>query len=439
MADTYRPVSAYGHRGPLEGRLSGTGVVADDLWLLAHHEGTGRPYLHARQLGLADELLAELMTGPSPAVQLRHDGLVSIRPQVPQVPLRAAQGHPLLRQMAAEPRLLPVRDWLGFLARTAPGEVGTRPEQAGYATRARRRVPGRPARPVPADRDWAFAPMTRVTAALRRPPGAYGGVVLAGLAVACGLGFRLELYLAGAGPAVQAAVAGLPDELRRLIAQTQTAVSAVQVIVCYDGWWYQHAAEFFACEHGRALSMAGLRDTVRWYAAGLFSCPVQRVMTSHAHYVVGRPENSARYEDELADRGIIGHDVPVTAVKGEAGADAGLALTGCQLACQTSPDIVALLAGDGDFAPLAARLAGRGLRALVPSADVTTSAWLTRRAPDTPALARPAGCRRQPPGLPRVPGPPVPRPGVLTRQPPGTAQRHRDQMAARCRIRLHHR
>jgi hypothetical protein len=50
--------------------------------------------------------------------------------------------------------------------------------------------------------------------------------VLAGLAVACGLGYRLDLYLPGAGPAVEAAVAGLPEDLRQLIAQTQTAVSA---------------------------------------------------------------------------------------------------------------------------------------------------------------------------------------------------------------------
>jgi hypothetical protein len=67
--------------------------------------------------------------------------------------------------------------------------------------------------------------MTRITAAVRRPSGSYG-VVLAGLAVACGLGYRLDLYLPGAGPAVEAAVAGLPEDLRQLIAQTQTAVSA---------------------------------------------------------------------------------------------------------------------------------------------------------------------------------------------------------------------
>jgi Golgi phosphoprotein 3 (GPP34) len=219
----YRPAGGYGVAGPLESRLSGTGLVADDLWLLAHHEVTGRPYLHARQLGLglAGGLLAELMTGPRQAIQIRRDGLLEIGPQVWP---RTVNAHPLLRQMAAEPQLLPVRDWLLFLSRTAAGQVGERLEQAGYVIRSRRRLPGRPARLVPADRDWAFAPMTRATASVRRPSGPHG-IVLAGLAVACGLAYRLDLYLTGAEPAVGSAVASLPGDMRQLIAQTRTAVS----------------------------------------------------------------------------------------------------------------------------------------------------------------------------------------------------------------------
>jgi hypothetical protein len=81
--------------------LGGTGLVADDLWLLAHHEVTGRPYLHARQLGLglAGGLLAELMmTGPRQVIQIRRDGLLEIGPQAWR---RTVNTHPLLRQMAA--------------------------------------------------------------------------------------------------------------------------------------------------------------------------------------------------------------------------------------------------------------------------------------------------------------------------------------------------
>src|ERR1017187_8153215 len=51
---------AAGRGGP-----GGTGRVADDLWLMAHHETIGRPFLQPRPLGigLAGALLAELMLG----------------------------------------------------------------------------------------------------------------------------------------------------------------------------------------------------------------------------------------------------------------------------------------------------------------------------------------------------------------------------------------
>ena len=47
--------------------MSGTGRVADDLYLLAHHEVTGKPHLQPRAagLGLAGGLLAELMLAGS--------------------------------------------------------------------------------------------------------------------------------------------------------------------------------------------------------------------------------------------------------------------------------------------------------------------------------------------------------------------------------------
>ena len=173
-----------------------------------------------------------------------------------------------------------------------------------------------------------------------------------------------------------------------------------RIAVCYDGWWYQHAAGFFARERGTGLSMAGLHDAIRWHAAGLFGIDVRSATICGAHSLGGGDGTAfSRHEDELADRGIVRHDVPVTASK-EVGADVELALTCYEIAVETRPDMIALLAGDGDFGPLAARLTGRGIRVLAPVADyayprlgdgamhaVRTSAWLTRRATDTPALA----------------------------------------------------
>ncbi|HEY5985743.1 MAG TPA: GPP34 family phosphoprotein, partial [Streptosporangiaceae bacterium] len=53
--------------------LSGTGRVADDVWLLAHHELTGKPYVAPRAVGLgvAGGLLAELLL--SGYLGLTHD------------------------------------------------------------------------------------------------------------------------------------------------------------------------------------------------------------------------------------------------------------------------------------------------------------------------------------------------------------------------------
>jgi NYN domain/Helix-turn-helix domain len=173
----------------------------------------------------------------------------------------------------------------------------------------------------------------------------------------------------------------------------------VGIAVCYDGCWYQNAARFFVRMRGAQLSVAGLHDAFRWHAAGVFGCPVQRVAVTQAHYVAGLNADAppAGWDQVLADHGIIRHDVPVSVGKGEIGADVELALTCYQIACEGSADMIVLVAGDGDFAPLAARLIGRGLPVLVPRANfsypvgrttitVATSALLTHRATDTPAL-----------------------------------------------------
>jgi hypothetical protein len=210
--------------GPVDAGLSGTGLVADDLYLMAHDDRTGKPLLPPRPLGagLAGALLAELMLAR--CIGLRSDTAVVIGQGVP----RAALGrHVLLKQIADEPSPLPVRTWLQFLGRTAARDVALRLEEAGYLTCVRSRVPGRPGRMVPVNQDWAFAPMLRVRAALDRGREVTPyGAVLTGLAVASGLGFRLDQYQTRAGRSVEDAVAYLPPDLRQLITQTQITVSA---------------------------------------------------------------------------------------------------------------------------------------------------------------------------------------------------------------------
>ena len=99
-----------GYPGPLDAGLSGTGLVADDLYLLAHDDRTGKPLLPPRPLGtgLAGALLAELMLAR--CIGLRSDTAVVIGPDVPRA---AVAGHVLLKLIADEPSPLPVRDVAG--------------------------------------------------------------------------------------------------------------------------------------------------------------------------------------------------------------------------------------------------------------------------------------------------------------------------------------
>jgi hypothetical protein len=120
--------------------LSGTGRLADDLYLLAHHEATGRPHLQPRAagLGLGGGLLAELMLTGS--IDL-HDGQIVITgSSIPGDQLTQS----VLDLVTGEPERHPARDWLLFLARTAPQDVAARLEQSGYLTRGASRRSFRP-------------------------------------------------------------------------------------------------------------------------------------------------------------------------------------------------------------------------------------------------------------------------------------------------------
>jgi len=213
-----------GSPGPLDTGLSGTGLVADDLYLLACDDRTGKPLLPPRPMGtgLAGALLAELMLAR--CIGLRSDTAVVMGRGVTPA---AVYSHVLLKQIAEEPGPLSVRTWLLYLARTAVRDIAQRLEQAGYLTRVRSRIPGRAGRMVPVDPDWAFSPMVRARSALDpgREPTFYAAA-LTGLAVACGLGFRLDQYHSQADRSTGDAVAYLTPDLRQLITQTQITVTA---------------------------------------------------------------------------------------------------------------------------------------------------------------------------------------------------------------------
>lgn len=205
-------------------QLSGTGRLADDLYLLAHHEVTGRPHLQPRAagLGLAGALLAELML--SGTIGLQSGWIVLAGGSPPGDGLARA----VLGLLAGEPEQCAVRDWLLFLARTSAADVALRLEQSGYLARVSSRRPWLGQRWVPVDSNCAFAPVSRVQSALapsRHP--SVQNMTLAGLAAACGLGHYLALYLPPkTHRRLRDAAGQLHPGLRDLIAQTQAAVDS---------------------------------------------------------------------------------------------------------------------------------------------------------------------------------------------------------------------
>jgi hypothetical protein len=202
--------------------LPGTGLVADDFFLLAHDGVTGRPRLHPRVtgIGLAGALLTELtLLGRT---DVRAGTLVVLDDRRPTDPLLAG----LLGRVRTERRPHQVGAWLSFLSPGVAEEVAQRAAGNGLLVRVAQRGLRRGVRWAPADRSTAAWPAARLRMLLTRTePMAVGDVSLAGLARACGLA---ELVLADAPvPARQHLdhlVSTLAEPLRQLVAETETAV-----------------------------------------------------------------------------------------------------------------------------------------------------------------------------------------------------------------------
>jgi hypothetical protein len=194
--------------------------LADDLFLLAHDDVSGKPRLHSRVagLGLAGALLADLML--LGRVQVYRTGLVVVDPQ----PVGDALLGEVFYAVAESPNH-PIGEWLTFLAPTLPRRVAQRILDAGMVTEVRSMLSREP-RWRPTDSTTAAAPAVRLRAQLTReemlsPQDA----ALAGLIVACGL---TQHVLWDSAPRTKQyldmVVAAMPDPLRELVTATETAV-----------------------------------------------------------------------------------------------------------------------------------------------------------------------------------------------------------------------
>jgi hypothetical protein len=142
--------------------LTGTGRIADDLYLLAHDDDSARPVLQPRALGvgLAGALLAELMFAG--AIWIHSDQIELTGTGLPLDDI----GRHALGVLLADGDGHPVRDWLTYLAGTADQDVARRLERAGYLTQVHSRWPRHAVRLVPTDPDCAFELIARIQSAV---------------------------------------------------------------------------------------------------------------------------------------------------------------------------------------------------------------------------------------------------------------------------------
>jgi hypothetical protein len=197
-------------------------LLADELFLIAHDDVSGKPRLQSRAtgLGLAGALLGELMLYRR--ISASGGSLVITDHRPPG----DALAHTVLDYLTGEAQTHSLNTWLAFLAHLAPDRVAERLARDGLVTRVESRAPWRSARWVPADMTVGFAPLARVRSALSDVrPMTTADVLLAGLAAASGL----EAFLLwNTGPPARQyldhSVSVLPDPLQELIAATGAAV-----------------------------------------------------------------------------------------------------------------------------------------------------------------------------------------------------------------------
>lgn len=207
-------------------------LLANQFFLIAHEERTGRSRLHPRAtgLGLAAGLIGELLL--LGRVHLVNGELRVVNRNPPP----DALAHDLLDLLTAQPQHRDLHTWLAFLAQDSADKVGARLSRAGAVEPVtRRRLMGSNQTlylPMSVDQRnaAAWAPVRLANLLVR-----YNGMnladrTLAGLVLATGLTRYVLWDLPVHQPGVtnlHAIVESLPTELRELVEHTQVSIGAV--------------------------------------------------------------------------------------------------------------------------------------------------------------------------------------------------------------------
>jgi hypothetical protein len=210
------------------------GVLADQYFLIAHEDRTGRSRLHPRAtgLGLAAALMGELVL--EGRIGITDGDLVILDRHAPA----DALAHDILSLLIAQPQHRDVRTWLAFLSQEAAARVGERLMRLGAVEPVtRRRMLSTQTLYMPNSAEQrnaaAWAPARLANLLVRGIEMSVSDRVLVGLIAATGLTrhvlYDFEIHR-HAFHTLPSAVASLPGDLRELVEYTEASVGSVLTV-----------------------------------------------------------------------------------------------------------------------------------------------------------------------------------------------------------------
>jgi hypothetical protein len=209
-------------------------VLADQYFLIAHEDRTGRSRLHPRAtgLGLAGALIGELILEGRVGIA---DGDLMILDRHPPAD---ALAHDILDLLIAQSRHRDVRTWLAFLSQDAAARVGERLMRLGAVEPVvRRRMLSTQTLYMPNSAEQrnaaAWAPARLANLLVRGIEMSVSDRILVGLIAATGLTrhvlYDFEMHRQ-AFQTLPNAVESLPSDLRELVEYTEASVGSVLTV-----------------------------------------------------------------------------------------------------------------------------------------------------------------------------------------------------------------
>jgi hypothetical protein len=209
-------------------------LLADQFFLIAHEDRTGRSRLHPRAtgLGLAAGLVGELIL--QRRVGVAHGELGVVNREAPGDVL----AHNVLDLLIAQPQHRELRTWLNFLAQDAAVQVGERLLRAGVVEPViRRRLLGQQTMTyMPRNSNQrnaaAWASVRLANALVYRRAMDLADRVLAGIVYATGLTRHVLWDVEAHRPGMTylySVVESLPPDLHELVVHTEACVGSVLV------------------------------------------------------------------------------------------------------------------------------------------------------------------------------------------------------------------